>query len=74
MTWEEFLKETNSSFSAKSVSAPREEGVYNEPSVGFYKDGNVWISGSKGCVRLFKNCPYELMFEMFMQRYNEVCK
>lgn len=72
MTWEDFLKETNSSFSAECVSAPRKDGVYNEVSVGFYKDGNVWVSGSKGSVRLFKNCPYELMFQMFMQRYNEV--
>lgn len=72
MCWDDFLFFTNSSLSSESVQAPRRENVYNEPSVSFYKDGSVWVSGSKGSVVIFKKCSYLLMFEMFLQRYREV--
>ena len=72
MSWQDFLFFTGSNSSAQCVQAPRKENTYNEPSIGFYEDGTVWVSGAKGSVQMFKKCPYLLMFEMFMQRYNEV--
>ena len=72
MTWEDFIKESGSNFTSECISAPRRENVYNEPSVSFYKDGSVWVSGARGSVRLFNKCPYDLMYQMFIQRYNEV--
>jgi hypothetical protein len=70
MEWEDLLIKTGSDISALSVTCPRKD-YYNEPSVSLYKDGMVWVSGANGGVRLFKNCPYELMFEIFMQRVKE---
>ena len=74
MSWQDFLFFTGSNSSDQCVQAPRKENTYNEPSIGFYEDGTVWVSGAKGSVQMFKKCPYLLMFEIFMQRYNEVQK
>ena len=72
MSWQDFLFFTGSNSSVQCVQAPRKENTYNKPSIGFYEDGTVWVSGAKGSVQMFKKCPYLLMFERFMQRYNEV--
>jgi hypothetical protein len=70
MEWEDLLIRTGSNISAKSIACPRKD-EYNEPAVSLYQDGTVWVSGAKGSVRMFRNCPYELMFEIFMQRVKE---
>lgn len=72
MNWEEFLFYTGQNMAVDCVFAPRRENVYNEPSISFYKDGTVWVGGAKGSVRVFKNCPYSLMCEIYKQRYKEV--
>lgn len=71
ITWDDLLFYTGSSPSAECVSCPRKE-EYNEPSVSLYKDGSVWVSGSRGSVMMFRNCPYNLMLSIFTQRYSEV--
>jgi hypothetical protein len=70
MEWEDLLIKTGGNISAKSIACPRKD-EYNEPSVSLYKDGSVWVSGAKGCVRMFNHCPYELMLEIFIQRFDE---
>lgn len=70
--WNDFIKLVGANKSS-CIQAPS-NGGYNDPSVGFYEDGSVWVSGVKGCVRLFKKCPYDLMYKMFMQRYEETKK
>lgn len=72
VTWEDLKFHCGASYSAQSIQCPRKENVYNEPSISFYEDGTVWVSGAKGCVQMFKDCPYWLMNEIFKQRHNEV--
>ena len=71
-SWDDFVIAVGANISATCIYAPRKEGVYNEPSVSFDSDGSVWVNGAKGCVRLYKKCPPALMYEMYMQRFNEV--
>ena len=72
MTWEDLIIWVGAPIGAESFQAPRKENAYNEPSVSFYKDGSVWVSGAKGSTRLYKNAPYGLMFYMWKQRAKEV--
>lgn len=71
-TWEEFVDWAEGDIGTESISAQMKKNVYNEPSVTFYKDGSVWVSGAKGSVRLFKYCPYDLMYDIWIQRHTEV--
>lgn len=72
MTWEDLIILTFSPIGAESIQAPRNERSFNEPSVSFYKDGTVWVSGARGSTRLYKNAPYGLMYYMWKQRAKEV--
>lgn len=71
-TWSDLLFFCGANQSAQSIQCPRDDKQYNAPSISFYEDGTVWVSGAKGSVQMFKHCPYSLMNEIFMQRYNEV--
>lgn len=70
-TWDDFVFAVGANISATCVYAPRKEGVYNEPSLSFDNDGSVWAGGAHGSVCLFKKCPPSLMYEMYIQRFNE---
>ena len=67
-SWDYFLQIVGLNKGTECVQAPRRDNVYNEPSVSFYKDGTVWVSGAKGCVQLFRSCPYRLMEQIYRQR------
>ena len=71
-TWEEFVDWAEGDKNSESINAPMKKKVYNEPSITFYKDGSVWVSGAKGCVRIFKYCPPDLMYSIWIQRHTEV--
>ena len=70
--WNDFVVAVGASITSTCISAPRKEGVYNEPSISFDNDGSVWASGAHGGVRMFRKCPPALMYEIYMQRFNEV--
>ena len=72
ITWSDLKFYCGASINAESIQCPRNDKQYNAPSVSFYEDGTVWVSGAKGSVQMYKNCPYWLMCEIFKQRYNEV--
>lgn len=71
-TWSDLLFFCGTSQSALSIQCPRDDKQYNAPSISFYEDGTVWVSGAKGSTQMFKHCPYQLMYEIFVQRHNEV--
>lgn len=70
-TWDDFLFAVGANIHTTCIQAPRRSEIYNEPSLSFDSDGAVWASGAHGGVRLFKNCPVSLMYQMYMQRFNE---
>lgn len=70
MTWQDLMKLLGTNLSSLSVSVPM-KGEYGETSLSFYEDGSVWTSGNRGSIRIYKNCPYELMFEMYKQKLEE---
>lgn len=70
-SWDDFVFAVGANVHSTCIQAPRNEGVYNEPSVSFDSDGSVWVTGAHGSVRLFKNCPVSLMYQMYMQRFDE---
>ncbi len=72
--WSDFVVAVGANISSTCIYAPREEGIYGEPSISFDNDGTVWASGVHGSVCLFRKCPPALMYEMYMQRFNEVGK
>lgn len=39
----------------------------NSPYISVYKNGTVYIGNSRGSLRLFKNCPYDLMKQIIEQ-------
>lgn len=69
MTWDELCKSTGFNFGSLSISISNDKA---HRSCSFYKDGNVWCSDSRGCVRLFKECPYNLMYEIIKQLFEEL--
>ncbi|MBE6453580.1 MAG: hypothetical protein E7017_01675 [Alphaproteobacteria bacterium] len=72
--WSDFVVAVGANISSTCIYAPREEGIYGEPSISFDNDGTVWAGGAHGSVCLFRKCPPALMYEMYMQRFNEVGK
>lgn len=70
--WNDFVVAVGASITSTCIYAPRKEGVYGEPSISFDNDGSVWVSGAHGSVCLFRKCPPALMYEMYIQRFNEV--
>lgn len=72
--WNDFVVAVGASITSTCIYAPKKGNVYGEPEISFDDDGSVWASGNHGSVRLFKECPPALMYEMYMQRLNEVDK
>ena len=70
--WQDLKFYCGANLTSQSIQCPRDDKQYNAPSISFYEDGTVWVSGAKGSVQMFKHCPYWLMYEIFKQRYNEV--
>lgn len=69
MTWDELCKLTGFNFGSQSISV--NDGIYRR-TISFYKSGIVWVSNSQGGIRLFKNCPYDLMWQMILHAHNEL--
>lgn len=69
MTWDELCKLTGFNFGSQSISISNDVSRH---TISFYKSGVVWVSNSRGGMRLFKNCPYDLMWQMFLQAVNEL--
>lgn len=72
--WSDFVVAVGASITSTCIYAPKKGNVYGEPEISFDNDGSVWASGNHGSVRLFKECSPALMYEMYMQRLNEVDK
>lgn len=70
--WTDLKFYCGASQSAQSIQCPRDDKQYNAPSISFYEDGTVWVSSARGSTRVFKHCPYSLMYKIFEQRHNEV--
>ena len=70
--WDYFVVAVGASISSTCIHAPRQDNVYGDPSISFDSDGSVWASGNHGSVRIFKNCPASLMYQIYMQRSKEV--
>lgn len=69
--WDYFVVAVGASISSTCIHAPRQDNVYGDPSISFDSDGSVWASGNHGSVRIFKNCPASLMYQIYMQRSKE---
>lgn len=68
MTWEELLIATGFNLSAQSIQINNDKA---RRGISFYKNGTVYVADCRGAVIPFKKCPYDLMFQMFLQFYKE---
>lgn len=70
-TWDDFVFMTNSSINATEIRTPIEENRYNQTQIVFNKDGYVWACNNKGMIHLFKNCPLDLMAQIYSEKLKE---
>lgn len=71
MTWKDFARNVGEDPSAICIRTPIKENQYNQTQLAFYPDGLVTASNNKGSVVLFKHCRFDVMFEMYAQKYND---
>lgn len=69
-TWDEFVKWVGGASDATYISVKQEK--YPMTYISFYNDGIIWAGNTKGSCQIYKNAPFQLMYDMLVAKDKEI--